>query len=172
MLNYQRVRTNKCHLAFDVWTPPTLLPLLDVSLYCYITTNRRNCQSNKNTFLGCWTFIAKLWNDWQSVSHTQLEHSDRLFFLYRRLHESDYVTIWRYFFTCLDSSDTPRIFCKPCLKIVSKVMNLQIELKNVSEELDMVKNEMEDTPQGLKILATTLLGAAFLELGGMVNTIL
>ena len=29
-------------------------------------------------------------------------------------------------------------------KIVSKVMNLQIELKNVSEELDMVKNEMED----------------------------
>ena len=26
-----------------------------------------------------------------------------------------------------------------------KVMNLQIELKNVSEELDMVKNEMEDS---------------------------
>ena len=25
-------------------------------------------------------------------------------------------------------------------------MNLQIELKNVSEELDMVKNEMEDEP--------------------------
>lgn len=27
----------------------------------------------------------------------------------------------------------------------AKVMNLQIELKNVSEELDVVKNEMEET---------------------------
>ena len=52
------------------------------------------------------------------------------------------ITIWRYLNMLGLFRHTPSSV--NLAKIVSKVMNLQIELKNVSEELDMVKNEMED----------------------------